>query len=805
MERTIEIIMRKKVFSTFLLFLIFTFGLANNSFAVPAAPGDYILKQADGTEFIARQWGDEWSHGWETADDFSIVFNRKTSNWVYAVRDKKGSLAESLKVVGRDFPPPTILKGLRPTGESQRKIREMQSTLHPEPPQMVVPPTGTANIPVVMINFNNTSTSYTPAQFDILLFGTGNGSMKDYYEEVSYGAFSVSASPGGVAGWYTANNNHDYYGENVIILGNVFDRWTGTLVREAVADADAEGFNFAPYDQDGDCYVDVVNIIHQGSGAEAGGPTTDIWSHRWDLNSAFLLGLSDGGEYTTNDTCPAGGFIKVNDYVIQPETLFGGMQTMGVFAHEYGHALGLPDLYDTDGSSEAIGEWGIMASGSWNMVPGGTLGDTPAHLSAWSKYFLGWITPTQVSGTRTNEPVEEAASLPDVYKMLGGNPTFGEYFLIENRQLSGFDAGLPGAGLLIWHIDGGIIANKINANTVNDSECYPGGPSCAADHYGVALVQADNLWELEQNMNRGNGGDPYFFPGNTSFTGGSLPSSDLYNGNPSNVSVTNISTSGSTMTADLSALEPPSAPLLQDGGFESGTPHSYWNEASINFGTPFCTIACGTGTGTGPRSGSWWAWFGGVNIFPETSSIDQDITIPACSELSFYLEIPAYDNTGFMNAVIDGNTVFSVTDEDGPSYPSYTQVIVDIDTFADNNTHNLRFESTTDFGIGVTSFFIDDVDIVETLGVRIAGASTLSYPALQDAYDAALDGDIIQSREMVFNDDLNIDQDKIVTFEGGYDCGYALITGETTMNGDVFVTNGKLILNNGKLIIGTFP
>jgi hypothetical protein len=90
--------------------------------------------------------------------------------------------------------------------------------------------------------------------------------------------------------------------------------------------------------------------------------------------------------------------------------------------------------------------------------------------------------------------------------------------------------------------------------------------------------------------------------------------------------------------------------------------------------------------------------------------------------LSFYLEIPAADNTGFMNAVIDGYTVFSVTEEDAPSYPSYTRVTVDIDTFADNNTHNLRFESVTDIGLGVTSFFIDDMDIVETPGVRIAGA-----------------------------------------------------------------------------------
>ncbi|MEF9438681.1 MAG: M6 family metalloprotease domain-containing protein, partial [Candidatus Mariimomonas ferrooxydans] len=324
-------------------------------------------------------------------------------------------------------------------------------------------------------------------------------------EEVSYGAFSVSAGPGGVVGWYTAVNTHNYYGTNV----SGFDQWPGDLVYEAVAAADAAGFNFAPYDQDGDCYVDVINIVHHGSGEEAGGsPSTDIWSHRWSLSAAQFWGRSNYGAFTTNDSdaaCP-GGYI-VNDYVIQPEILWGGRQTMGVFAHEYGHALGLPDLYDTDGSSEGIGNWSLMAGGSWNYVS--VPGDRPAHADAWCKYNLGWVTPTLVTGTLTNEPITEAATTADVYQLLSGTPMSDEYFLVENRQLSGFDAGLPGPGLLIWHIDGDTIASKAFTNTVNDSECWPGGPSCAADHYGVAHVQADNLWDMEQNVNSGDTGDPF--------------------------------------------------------------------------------------------------------------------------------------------------------------------------------------------------------------------------------------------------------------------------------------------------------
>ncbi len=557
----------RKIFMIGLLFmLIIVFYIPNICYAVPAAPVIYELTQPDGTIIYARQWGDEWSHGWETTEGYSIVFDEITGNWTYAVTGIVGSLLPSSRVVDKHTPPQNVPKRLRPSGKARAKILKMRaSQLKVTPYKKVVPPTGTANIPVILINFSNTTTTYTSANFNTLLFGTGNYSMKDYYQEVSYGVFSVSAGPGGVVGWYTASNTHDYYGQNDI-LGN--DMWPGDLVYEAVAAADAAGFNFAPYDQDGDCYVDVVDIIHQGTGEDAGGPATDIWSHRWSLSGGQYWGYSHYSAYITNDNCTANPSVKVkvNDYVIQPEILFGNIETIGVFTHEYGHALDLPDLYDTDNSSESIGNWSLMAGGLWNYVT--RSGDRPAHMDAWSKYKLGWMTPTLVSGTLTNEPITQAATAADVYQLLSGGPTSGgEYFLVENRQKTGFDAGLPGAGLLIWHID--------EAKTNNDNECYPGGPSCATNHYHVALVQADNLWEMEKNINRGNAGDSY--PGSTnktSFTGSSSPNSNLYNGTPSNVSITNISIPSTTMTATLSGGS--SVPALTLYQSKSGTIPTYY-------------------------------------------------------------------------------------------------------------------------------------------------------------------------------------------------------------------------------------
>ncbi len=378
--------------------------------------------------------------------------------------------------------------------------------------------------------------------------------MKDYYTEVSYGRFTVSAGPGGIAGWYQASQSHDYYGANVE-TGNVKDQWPGDLIYEAVRAADNANFNFAPYDQDSDCQVDVVNAIHQGSGEEASGLAADIWSHSWDLNSARAWNRSHYGAYTTKSPCKAGGYIMVNRYVIQPEIFAGGMTTMGVFAHEYGHALGLPDLYDYDFSSQGVGNWSLMAYGTWNGVMRD--GDRPAHLDAWSKYKLGWITPTPISSGSPRSPIiQPAYAYASSYQLLDGGPTVGgEYFLIENRQKGGFDAGLPGSGLLIWHID--------ESRSTNDQECYPGGPSCAAQHYKVALVQADNLWNLEKNQNRGDDGDPY--PGAShhgNLTDGSAPNSRLYDGSASGISITNIAVSGSNITATLSTDGDPNVSYL---------------------------------------------------------------------------------------------------------------------------------------------------------------------------------------------------------------------------------------------------
>ncbi len=155
---------------------------------------------------------------------------------------------------------------------------------------------------------------------------------------------------------------------------------------------------------------------------------------------------------------------------------------------------------------------------------------------------------------------------------------------------------------------------------------------------------------------------------------------------------------------------------VQDPGFEGGTPNADWAEASTNFGTPLCTVAaCGTGAGTGPNTGDWWAWFGGISAF-EDGSVSQNVVIPSgANTLTFWLEQIVCDSPAdFLEVLIDGNQVF-LTDGASPlcGVLGYAQQSVDISGFADGGVHSLEFHSTIFANNGGGSnFFVDDVSIL---------------------------------------------------------------------------------------------
>jgi hypothetical protein len=158
---------------------------------------------------------------------------------------------------------------------------------------------------------------------------------------------------------------------------------------------------------------------------------------------------------------------------------------------------------------------------------------------------------------------------------------------------------------------------------------------------------------------------------------------------------------------------------LPEGGFEGGTPNPVWAEASTNFGTPICDVAdCGTGGGTaGPRSGSWWVWFGGVTSGTETGSVQQSIVIPTgTTGLEFYSRLgtcaAANGTSDFMRLTIDGVELWR-RDATDPSCgaTTYSQNVVDVSALAGGGPRVIRFESTT-IGGASSNLLIDDVSFV---------------------------------------------------------------------------------------------
>ncbi|MBT2491254.1 immune inhibitor A [Streptomyces sp. ISL-96] len=251
---------------------------------------------------------------------------------------------------------------------------------------------------------------YDQKHFQELYFGEGKGkdSLKTYYEKTSSGRYSVD---GEVSDWVKVDYNEARYGSNYCGSSNCSNVWD--TVRDGVtawaADQKAKGktdaeikAHLAGYDQwdrydfdsdgnfnESDGYIDHFQIVHAGEDESAGGGAQGenaLWAHRW-----YAYGTDAGKTGPAGN--PAGGAqigttgIWVGDYTMQPEN--GGL---GVFAHEYGHDLGLPDLYDTSGGGEnGVGFWSLMSAGSWLGKGKTEIGDLPGDMTAWDKLQLGWL------------------------------------------------------------------------------------------------------------------------------------------------------------------------------------------------------------------------------------------------------------------------------------------------------------------------------------------------------------------------------------------------------------------------------
>ncbi|MEY4950972.1 MAG: hypothetical protein RL698_3183 [Pseudomonadota bacterium] len=227
---------------------------------------------------------------------------------------------------------------------------------------------------------------------------------------------------------------------------------------------------------------------------------------------------------------------KLDRVMVVGEDPLNDLSPFGVLAHEFGHLLGLPELYAPGRAHEGIGIWGVMGQGTWVGR-----GDAPPQPCAWSKLRLGWVDPIEVDRDAT-VTLPQVERRPVVAKILARGPAHpDEYFLIENRGRIGSDRRLPGEGLLVWHVDDSLDSFRRSQDD--------------AAHKRVDLLTADS-WPSHLDMgvtrggNRGDAGDPW----SDRLTGpgpATRPSTASYAGTPGRFALRNISRAGETMTFDV--------------------------------------------------------------------------------------------------------------------------------------------------------------------------------------------------------------------------------------------------------------
>jgi M6 family metalloprotease-like protein len=464
-------------------------------YAVPAKPGSTTIIQPDGSTLTIVLSGDEHRKIRKTTDGF-VVKKNAAGFYTYAETDNQNQYIPGSRVAKdpetrtpdeqsyvRSLVKPESLKTSGISGPS--KIRRISSASS----STGFPKTGSPKSLVIMVNFSDKSfvvptpqTAFTNLlnQTDYAANG-GTGSAKDYFMAASNGQFSPQFD---VVGPYTLTNTMAYYGAND---ADGYDVKPAYMIIDACKAADNAGVNFAQYDTDNDGYVDNVFVYYAGYNEAEGFDTNEntIWPHRW--------AVVPGDNFTNNTSLVRFDGKTVFDYACTSElknNTGSDMCGIGTFTHEFGHVIGLPDYYHTEADKNTLQTWSIMDAGAYNNY-----GRTPPTYSAYDRFYLGWLTPQQLS-TPSNKslyPLSQSRST-GVYKnqaylisatnhnLSGTSPSPTEFFIMEYRKKTGWDSWLPAEGLLFWHIDYNQTA--WDNNTPNN---YTGTTQTAASHMRVYL------------------------------------------------------------------------------------------------------------------------------------------------------------------------------------------------------------------------------------------------------------------------------------------------------------------------------
>ena len=430
--------------------------------AKPARRGPLVVTQEDGAEVIVYQHGDERFH-WTTNEAGEWVAQDANGKW-----QPVSALSEEQIQARREASKFTIAE--------QTQMRKQAAT------QTAVKTNVAEHGLVILVNFADQAFKATQAEMDSMHNGYNysrdysyqynretfnihaEGSARQYFYDASFGQYNPKFD---VVGPVTVSEKYAYYGAN----DSYGDKHAEQMVYEAclLVDSLYPEINFSIYDNDGDGEMDYVYVVYAGFGEADGGPANTIWPHSYWIHYAGYNLTIDG--------------VKIDKYACGNEKNAISKQHdgIGTFVHEFGHVLGLPDLYATDGSTHrTLGDWDVMDDGPYNND-----GNTPPTYSAYERFFFGWLTPTLIKDTvlltlhdlyTTNEAF--LITTTDQHNLIGNDPNPTTFYLLENRQPNRWDDYLAGYGMMLTKVQ--YDYNKWYYNTVNNT----------ASKMGVDIIEA---------------------------------------------------------------------------------------------------------------------------------------------------------------------------------------------------------------------------------------------------------------------------------------------------------------------------
>ena len=571
--------------------------------AVPAKRGVWCsLSLVDGTEVKAQLVGDEFLHYYVSEDGTKYVQDESTGLY--------RKMTDEVTAQRR-----AAVRRAQAQGRQKRMLRKAQASNVFQ---------GTKKGLIILVQFTD---SKFKSGHDLALYKriandenySGNnfrGSIKDYFKAQSHGLFELDFD---VAGICQLQHPYAYYGKN----SNDNDVRAGQMVAEACLWAHEHGTDFSKYDWDGDGEVDQVFVLYAGHGEASYDKDPDtIWPHM------HYLSASDYGKALSLDG------VTVDTYACSSELNGdGNLDGIGTFCHEFSHCMGFPDLYDTSYAGWfGMGDFDLMCSGSYN-------GDSkcPAGYSAYEKAECGWLTLKDMTD------VEKETSIAGVQPMSADGDAYviknkgheDEYYILENRQKTGWDSYLPASGLMITHVD--YDADIWGWNMPNTSGKYEdaNGNTKTNDHQRLTIFRAGKSTD-----EYGDASDLYPYGSNNSLTKTSSPASTLYNTNSNgskymHVAITDIAIAADgTASFTLSKEEhqggdvpvTPSGSTMLYESFDkctgTGGNDGIWGGRSIGAGTPTYDNKGWTST-----QGKVYASSACVRV--GTSSVNGDITTPS--------------------------------------------------------------------------------------------------------------------------------------------------------------------------------